>query len=92
MVPRSTSAPWSSAWAECFGFSRISATTRTGALFKSLGERVVIDCSISMDGALDLLSAAYRALCEVVELYLSELMPEFTPNPDPRSPTHPSSG
>jgi len=47
---------------------------------------------ITVDGVLDLPSSAYRALREAVEPYLSALMPEFTPNPDPASPTHPSSG
>ena len=46
---------------------------------------------ITVDGVLDLPASAYRALREAVEPYLSELMPEFTPNPDPASPTPPSS-
>ena len=47
---------------------------------------------ITVEGVLDLPSSSYRALREAVEPYLSALMPEFTPNPDPASPTHPSSG
>jgi hypothetical protein len=48
--------------------------------------------TVSADAAQELPGAAYDALVEVCESLAPSLSPDFTPNPDPQSPTTPSSG
>lgn len=62
------------------------------SLIAALVESWSYDKPVSAEAVQDLPGRAYDALCEACEPLAAALNPDFTPNPDPESPTQPSSG
>lgn len=62
------------------------------AVIVALVESWSFDLPITLDGLLDLPGAAYDELKAITGKSITALLPNFTPNADPDSPTPPSAG